>query len=103
MEKSNVLVDEEIVCSVIDESEFINSALYDINKVFYEQAFWLWLQNNRSFNPDVDTYSLFETPENWKQFLKDEKNKGKKAHAEYLKECAYWYKRVYGKEKKAKK
>jgi hypothetical protein len=103
MEKSNVLVDEEIICSGIDESEFINSALYYINKVFYEHAFWLWLQNNRSFNPNVDTYSLFETPENWKQFLIDEKNKGKKAHSEYLKEKAKRHKEIFGSKKKSKK
>ena len=103
MKKSNVLVDEEIICSVIDESDSKNSALYYINKVFYEQAFWVWLQNNRSFNPDVDTYSLFETPENWKQFLKDEKNKGKKAHSEYLKKKAERHREIFGSKKKSKK
>jgi hypothetical protein len=103
MKKSNVLVDEEIICSVIDESDSKNSAISYINDLYYDQAFWIWIQEKKGFNPDVDSFLKFKSQKNWKQFLRHEENKGKKAHAEYLKECAYWYKRVYGKEKKAKK
>ena len=102
-EKINITTTDEIKCSIIDESEAKNAALSYINDLYYEQSFWIWIQEKKGFNPDVDSFLKFKSQKNWNQFLKHEENKGKKAHAEYLKECAYWRKRIYGKEKKAKK
>jgi hypothetical protein len=66
----------------------VKAALNSINQTFFEQAYWIWLQNKKAFNPEKDSIQPFLTEENWLEFYREHKKEAETAHADYLKKQA---------------
>jgi hypothetical protein len=66
----------------------VKAALNSINQTFFEQAFWIWLQNKKAFNPEKGSIQPFLTEENWIEFYREHKKEAETAHADYLKKQA---------------
>jgi hypothetical protein len=66
----------------------VKAALNSINQTFFEQAFWIWLQNKKGFNPKKGSIQPFLTEENWIEFYREHKKEAETTHADYLKKQA---------------
>jgi hypothetical protein len=76
----------------------VKAALNSINQTFFEQAFWIWLQNKKAFNFEQDSIQPFLTEENWIEFFREHSKQAETAHADYLKQQAERKKKIYAEE-----